>query len=221
MALVAAVVAVLLFVGRDDAADANAPATATEDGGFRFVTEAEVEGLEPVHVAFYDDFLCAGCADAETQIGGYLRQQADLGLLELEYRPVALPGDTRVQRSYAVRAAAAAACVAENDGMDGYLTYRTSLYRNVQPLTSGGYEHDVLVDLAEQSDLTDSSDCIDSGSYESWVTARSDAAMADGVDPLPAILVEGEPVDAGQDGAVQLPDILAAVAQAQVVEETG
>jgi protein-disulfide isomerase len=222
VALVGLVVLVVVLLTRDgddgSSSGSTVPASATDGGGFAYESEAELEGFEPVPVVFYDDYVCADCAEADVQIGSYLQQQADLGVLALEYRPVALPGETSVEQSYAVRAGAAAACVAEEVGAAGFVTYRTALYANQQQLTSAGYEDTVLADLAEHEGLDAARDCIESDTYEGWVRSSTEAAAGDGVDDVPAVQVAGEPVDAGDDGALQLQDILGAVAAAQVEE---
>jgi protein-disulfide isomerase len=198
--------------------EASVPPSATDEGGFR-VGGGKTEGVEPVEVVLYDDFLCADCAETESQLGGYLATQAETGVVDLEYRPVALPGDTAVEQTYAVRAGAAAACVAESDGIDGFLVYRRALYLNAQALTSDGYEDGALADLADDEGLDGARECIESDSYEGWVTANTEAAAAAGVEAVPAVLVAGEPVSAGEDGKLQLDDMLAAVSAARVAAE--
>jgi protein-disulfide isomerase len=213
------VVAVLLSRDTEDTGGADdPPAGATAEGGFRVGGEA-VQGLEPVQVVVYDDYLCAQCAEDEAQIGSYLTEQAGLGVIELEYRLVALPGASEVEQSYAQRAAAAAACVAEDAGVDGFLVYRRALYLNRETLVDKGYEDTDLADLARNEDLDDAGDCIESDAHESWVTTNTESATAAGVDAGSTVLVDGQAAEPGEDGTLQLQDMLAAVSAARVEAE--
>jgi protein-disulfide isomerase len=215
--LVAAAVVLAVLLNRDTedtSAGDDSPPAATSEGGFRVGGEA-VSGVEPVEVVVYDDYLCAQCAEDEAQIGGYLTEQAALGVIELEYRLVAMPGDSEVEQSYAQRAAAAAACVAEDAGVDGFLVYRRALYLNRETLVDKGYEDTDLADLARNEDFDGANDCIESDAYESWVTTNTETATAAAVEAGSVVLVEGQAADPGEDGTLQLQDMLAAVSAAR------
>lgn len=198
-------------VSKDRGPDAPEHATA----GFGFtLTAAELapEGKEPaakenpVEVEIWDEFFCPECRRFNRDVSGYLRQAVRRGDIELTLHPVVLRDDGSTN-NYAERAANAAACVADDAGLQAYADMHDLLVRRQPAQGKPGASTATLVSWAKSVGADDVEDCIEERTFLPWLEAASPAAKEDGVSEAPTVLVAGrEIVSPGKDGAVVMPD---------------
>jgi len=126
----------------------------------------------------YQDYQCPGCKQYHTVFGTKLREAADAGKIQLEYRTMNFL-DSNLQNDASTRAAVAAAC-ADNAGV--YQGYYDALYDN-QPATEGaGFSADLLrttipTQLGLTGDkLTGFQKCYDTQATLQFINGTNDAA---------------------------------------------
>jgi protein-disulfide isomerase len=191
------VVGVLVLIGGgflvvrslDSGQDATPPAGATDDYGLRLGEEDA-----PRSVVIYEDFLCPFCSQLEQTVADPLDAQVEAGEVSVEYRPVAFL--ERIS-DYSPAAANAFAVVLDASGPEVARDYHHLLFEQ-QPAESGPFPSpDDLVELAVEAgaEEADVREGIESGAFEGWVEAASEAASREGVTGTPTVLVDGEPVE--------------------------
>jgi protein-disulfide isomerase len=144
----------------------------------------------------YQDYQCPVCKQYHTIFGTKLRDAADAGKIQLEYRTMTFL-DTNLQNDASTRAAVAAAC-ADNAGV--YQAYYDALYDN-QPATEGaGFSADLLrVTIPAQLGLTGDKlsgfqKCYDTQATLQFVQGTNDAAGRAGVTATPAYWYNGKDI---------------------------
>jgi protein-disulfide isomerase len=147
----------------------------------------------PVRIDVYEDFLCPYCRAFEQEAGETLDAIAADGRAEVVFHPVAFL-DRLSTTDYSTRAAEAAACAAE---AGRFRELARALFAD-QPEEGGpGLSDDELERLAGEAGVP--ADCIAEHRHRSWVVSVGAAAMAAGVEGIPAVMVDGRPVDAGAE----------------------
>jgi len=144
----------------------------------------------------YQDYQCPVCKQYHTLFGTKLRDAADAGKIQLEYRTMTFL-DTNLQNDASTRAAVAAAC-ADNAGV--YQAYYDALYDN-QPATEGaGYSPTLLrATIPAQLGLTGDKlqgfqQCYDSQATRTFVQGTNDAAGRAGITATPAYWYDGKDI---------------------------
>lgn len=144
----------------------------------------------------YQDYQCPGCKQYHTVFGTKLREAADAGKIQLEYRTMTFL-DSNLQNDASTRAAVAAAC-ADNAGV--YQGYYDALYDN-QPATEGaGFGADLLrttipTQLGLTGDrLTGFQKCYDTQATLQFVNGTNDAAGRAGITGTPIYQYNGKDV---------------------------
>ena len=144
----------------------------------------------------YQDYQCPTCKQYHTVFGTKLREAADAGKIQLEYRTMNFL-DSNLQNDASTRAAVAAAC-ADNAGV--YQAYYDALYDN-QPATEGaGFSADLLrVTIPQQLGLTGNKltgfqQCYDSQATLQFIQGTNDAAGRAGITGTPAYLYNGKDI---------------------------
>ena len=210
--IVLASIAIYRSTSSAGGSDAAAPAHATADGGL--VAPGPTTDGEVPHVVVYADFLCPICGAFEAETGPWLAEQVAAGEIELEHRPIAIL-DEASSTDYSTRATNAAACVADEAGLEAFVAMHDELFAQ-QPEEGGpGLPDDTLVELAVDAgaDQDAVASCIEDGSFDDWVAQVTDRASDDGVTGTPTVLVDGEQVASG--GVPTLADMEQAVAAAR------
>jgi len=151
-------------------------------------------GTGPVRIDAFVDFLCPYCKKFEMSAGDVLAKLASDGRATLAYHPMNFL-DEASTTNYSTRAAAAAACAADQGR---FTEYAHALFA-AQPREGGpGLTDTDLIELSRDAGLDHAklSACVSAGTYLDWppyVTAR---AIAAGISATPTVLVAGTPVDA-------------------------
>lgn len=179
--------------------DAAAPSGAT---GFGYQVPADA-GADAVEVVVYEDFICPACQLFEQGAGAWLAEQRDAGEVVVDYRPVAFLDDASTTE-YSTRAANAAACVADDAGLDAWVTMHDALFAEQPPEGGPGLDDARLAELAEESGADEAAaGCVEDGTYADWVAQGTDAASDDGVTGTPTVVVDGERVEPTQEAIEQ------------------
>jgi len=144
----------------------------------------------------YQDYQCPACKEYHTVFGTKLRDAADAGKIQLEYRTMTFL-DANLQNDASTRAAVAAACA---DSAGVYQAYYDALYDN-QPATEGaGFSADLLrVTIPTQLGLTGDKlsgfqKCYDTQATLQFVQGTNDAAGRAGVTATPAYWYNGKDI---------------------------
>jgi protein-disulfide isomerase len=161
-------------------------------------TTAEHDGIlignGPVRVDAFVDFLCPYCKKFEMSAGDVLARLVSDGSATLASHPMNFL-DEASTTNYSTRAAAAAACAADQGR---FMEYARALFA-AQPREGGpGLTDTDLIDLSRGAGLDHPklSACVSAGTYLDWppyVTAR---AIAAGISATPTGLVAGNHVEA-------------------------
>lgn len=190
--------------------------TAGEDGGIVAVeTPALAAGEAPTptvpdesgevaNIVMYVDYLCPFCGQFEATNSESMRTMVESGAATLEVHPIAILTNKSAGTQYSLRAANAAACVADSSP-DSFFDYNAILFENQPEEGSTGLTNDELKALADEVGVSDGSaidTCIDDVQFRSWVQDATNRALTEPVpntDPelpsitgTPTVLVNGQ-----------------------------
>jgi protein-disulfide isomerase len=133
-----------------------------------------------VNIRVYVDYLCALCGDFQRTNAEQLQPLVKDGAVTMEVHPIAILTSHSNGTRYSLRAANAAACVA-NYSPNSFWSFNNSLFDN-QPKEGGSGLTDAQLKqratAAGANAGTSISSCIDDGTYKNWVTTASDRALA-------------------------------------------
>ncbi|MFH5880280.1 thioredoxin domain-containing protein [Arthrobacter sp. NA-172] len=150
--------------------------------------EAAPKG-QPAKVVVYVDFGCPSCADFHKASATTLDLLRSEGKITVEYRPVAFL-DSEFTTRYPSRAAAAAACVADEHPA-GYAIFMAELYA-VQPARGSAGLSDQQLKSFASSAGADAAKCIDGGTYLAWARYSNRLALNSGIKGVPTAFVDGK-----------------------------
>ena len=201
LAIVGAVVAVSLIVWgvysfKDKIGATNAvPPHANGDKSGIIANPGVAKPGAPLFV-IYQDYQCPACKEYHTIFGTKIRDAADAGKIQLEYRTMTFL-DTNLKNDASTRAAVAAAC-ADNAGV--YQGYYDALYDN-QPATEGqGFSAELLrTTIPAQLGLTGDKlagfqKCYDTQATLQFVNGTNDAAGRAGITGTPVYQYQGKDI---------------------------
>ena len=133
-----------------------------------------------VDIQLYVDYLCSSCGQFEAANGAQLRSWAQSGAATVEIHPVALLTTKSSGTQYSVRAAAAAACVADLSP-DHFFDFHEALLKDQPKEGSTGLTDEQMLDRAEAAGVTaigQITRCVNEGRYKSWVKEATARALA-------------------------------------------
>jgi len=156
---------------------------------------------KPVEIRIYHDYLCPFCSKFEQANNDQLKQWLTSGAATVEFHPLALLTSRSAGTKYSLRAANAAACVA-NSSPDQFYDFNSALFVDQPAEGSAGRTDSELKKIVANSGVLDTSSvnsCIDNGSFKDWVqqaSARATAGPLSGttvprIDGTPTVLVDG------------------------------
>jgi protein-disulfide isomerase len=195
--------------------------TAGEDGGITAVeTPALAAGEEPTptvpdesgtvaNIVTYVDYLCPFCGQFEATNSESIRTMVEEGAATLEVHPVAILTNKSAGTQYSIRAANAAACVADMSP-DTFFDFNSLLFENQPEEGTSGLTDDEIKGLADQagvSDLSGIEQCIDDTQFKSWVQEATNRALTEpvpnsdlpSITGTPTVLVNGQQYAGGLD----------------------
>lgn len=162
------------------------------------------------NIRIYVDYLCPLCGDFEAANTEQIAQWVDTGAATVEIHPVAILTSKSAGTKYSLRAANAAACVA-NYSPDGFFAFSSELFVDQPEETSPGRSNEEIKGVVKKAGVSTARSsidtCIDEGTYESWVKSATDRAL-EGPIPnssmksiigTPTILVNGKPYTGSLD----------------------
>src|SRR5262245_29262213 len=221
-AIVAAVVVIIvaagaaIFASQRDGGGGETPHNMTSDFGIVYSADSigstkQVSGVKPVKLVFYEDFICPACKQFEDQVGSYVKEQVKLGAISVEYRPIAFLDDASTT-DYSSRAANAAICVYNSEGAEAFHNFHDLLYANQPSEGSAGLDDSTLNQVAQEAGADDVESCIDNQDFSGTVADATDAASQNNIVQTPTIFVDGQELQAAEEGSVPtLQDLVNAV----------
>ena len=165
--------------------------TAGDDGGITAVeTPALAAGATPTptvpddsgkvaNIVMYIDYLCPFCGQFEATNSESMRTMVESGAATLEIHPIAILTNKSAGTQYSLRAANAAACVADSSP-DSFFDFNAILFENQPEEGSTGLTNDELKSLAEEAGVSSQSTiekCIDDVQFKSWVQDATNRAL--------------------------------------------
>ncbi|WP_156760197.1 DsbA family protein [Microbacterium karelineae] len=196
IAVVVAVVAVgvlVYFMNRTASAPAEAPAA----GVVNEETGAIAIGDGDQTIDEYIDFMCPICNQAHEAYGDTITEQIESGEITFNVHPISILDRASQGTEFSTRAAAAAYCVADDNG-DAVYPFIDLMFRNQPAEGSTGLTDDEIAGYASDAGADGAASCIADGTYKDYVTERSSVAVDDpdlqGPNGFgtPTVLVNGE-----------------------------
>lgn len=170
------------------------PPSVTSDNGL-LVTPEDLGGTtddDTVEIVIWEDMSCPGCAGFVLGNAEYLDQIVADGQASIEYR-FANFLDRNTPNSHSTRAAAAAVCVYEEDGVDTFKSFQLAAYAAQPQGGNAGPDDEGLADMAIQAGASDATaECIENGNYQRWIRDTAGAFADSGVSATPGIIIGGE-----------------------------
>lgn len=163
---------------------------------------AEPEETGVIDIRVYVDYLCANCGTFEKNNADQLRKWVSSGAATLEIHPIALLTTKSAGTQYSLRAANAAACVAEYSP-DSFFDFHEALFADQPEEGSEGLTDGELLSRAVDSGVADRSKvktCIEKKRFATWVQAATVRALngpipnADipAITTAPTVIVDGK-----------------------------
>ncbi|MBV1778817.1 DsbA family protein [Paeniglutamicibacter sp. ABSL32-1] len=155
---------------------------------------------EPINMLIYVDVNCVHCADFETQYADQIGNWLAAGDVQVEYRNVAFL-DAGSPTNFSSRGANALACVADQ-APASYLPFAKAVFAHYP---QGEMKNAELAQLAEDNGA-DVADCINDGTFRSFVKFTDEAARVDAIAGTPSVFIQGKKWDPNAE-----PDLVATV----------
>lgn len=177
---------------------------ATPAGGTPVVSQANPAGVVDIQIVV--DYLCPVCGEFEEENGAFIETLIDSGAATVEFRPIAILTSRSAGTEYSLRAANAAACVADR-APDSFFDFHTSLFAEQPEEGTPGLDNDRLVELAVAAGATSATveTCIRDKSFAPWVKAATNRALAgplairdvgvERIEGTPTVFVNGKRFD--------------------------
>ena len=179
--------------------------TAVRTSGIAPDTEPVASTKNPdnvVDIRIYVDYLCPNCGTFQQNNGDELEALLDSGAATVEIHPIALLTTKSAGDQYSLRAANAAACVAEFSP-DQFFKFHDMLFVDQPKEGQTGFDDAELVDRAQRAGATNIakiSECVKDLRFSTWVKSATVRALngplpdseVDAVSTTPTILVNGK-----------------------------
>jgi protein-disulfide isomerase len=188
----------ILLVGGETGIEA-VETTAIEAGGDPTPTVPDESGTV-ANIVVYLDYLCPYCGQFERTNSETMQTMVEQGAATLEIHPIAILTNKSAGTQYSLRAANAAACVAE-ESPEAFFDFNALMFENQPEELTAGLTNDEIKDLAAQAGAASSVDsCIDDTRFKSWVQDATERALTqpipnselESVTGTPTVLVNGK-----------------------------
>jgi protein-disulfide isomerase len=160
------------------------------------------------NIRIYVDYLCPVCGQFEDTNSEQLATWAENGTATVEYHPIAILTGRSAGSQYSLRAANAAACVA-NFSPNDFFAFNSLMFENQPEEGTEGHSDEDLKKIVSKAIATDAGSapaapvqgkiesCIDDASHKAWVQSATDRATTqpvphsslDKVKATPTVLV--------------------------------
>jgi protein-disulfide isomerase len=166
-------------------------------------------GAEPVRITMYVDYLCPFCGQFEKANSDYIEGLVESGVATVDIHPIAILANRSQGTKYSLRAANAAACVAQSSP-DQFFAVNRALFaaqpeENTPGLTDAQLKK-VVGGVAGISAKSTIASCIDDQRYGKWVDERTTAVSGGDIPGsslkdfpgTPLVLVNGQQYEYSQ-----------------------
>lgn len=154
-------------------------------------------------IRIYVDYLCPYCGDFESTNSAQIEKWVESGAATVEIHPLSILTSKSAGTQYSLRAANAAACVA-NYSPDDFYTFNSAMFENQPNEGSTGLSDKeikkVIKDSGVSTALTAIDTCVDDQTFKSWVQDATSRALTGpipnstlaAVSTTPTVLVNGK-----------------------------
>ncbi|HEU0207204.1 MAG TPA: thioredoxin domain-containing protein [Pseudolysinimonas sp.] len=132
-----------------------------------------------IDIKLYVDYLCPNCGTFEKKNGDQLRAWVKTGAATIEIHPIAVLTTKSAGTQYSLRAANAAACVAEFSP-DHFFDFNDALFVDQPKEGTAGLTDQQIESRATQAGVTEMTQvtkCIEGRRFRSWVQAATTRAL--------------------------------------------
>lgn len=154
------------------------------------------------NIVVYIDYLCPFCGQFETTNGDAIRTMVEQGAATLETHPLAILTNRSAGTQYSLRAANAAACVADSSP-EAFLDFNALLFENQPEEGTAGLTNDELKAFAKEAGVASPAtinSCIDDKQFHAWVQQATERALTqpvpnselESIKGTPTVLVNGQ-----------------------------
>ncbi|MGR2753662.1 DsbA family protein [Agromyces arachidis] len=188
----------ILLVGGENGIEA-VETPAIPAGGDPTPTEPDESGTV-ANIVVYVDYLCPYCGQFEQTNSESMRTLVEQGAATLEIHPIAILTNKSAGTQYSLRAANAAACVAE-ESPEAFFDFNALMFENQPEELTAGPSNAEIKELAAEAGAASSVDeCIDDTQFKSWVEDATNRALTqpipnsdlESVKGTPTVLVNGK-----------------------------
>lgn len=131
-------------------------------------------------IRVYVDYLCPYCGEFELNNSDQIAQWVEAGAATVEIHPISILTSKSAGTQYSLRAANAAACVANSSPNDFY-AFNAALFADQPEEGTAGLTDKQIKQFVRSSGVTSSlskiDTCIDDVTYKSWVLDATDRAL--------------------------------------------
>ncbi|ROS77367.1 protein-disulfide isomerase [Curtobacterium sp. PhB130] len=141
-------------------------------------TPSATAGADPVRITMYIDYLCPICGDFEQTNSDYIEGLLDSGAATVDIHPIAILSNRSQGTKYSLRAANAAACVAESSPDQFWAVNQALFAKQPEEGTAGLTDAQLTKLVTGVSGIRSKSTiakCIDEQHYGKWVDERTSA----------------------------------------------
>ncbi|MEO5535672.1 MAG: thioredoxin domain-containing protein [Pseudolysinimonas sp.] len=155
-----------------------------------------------VDIQIYVDYLCPNCGQFEKRNRDTLREWVESGAATVEFHPIAIFTSKSAGTQYSLRAANAAACVAQFSPDDFY-AFHDELFAEQPEENTPGLTDEQLIAAAQTAgvaDIANVTTCVHDHTYRAWVVDATNRALAGPIpgtdvakiEATPTIIVNGQ-----------------------------
>jgi len=147
------------------------------------------------NIVTYIDYLCPFCGEFEQTNSESIRAMIEEGAATLEVHPIAILTNKSAGTQYSLRAANAAACVADNSP-ESFLDFHDLMFENQPEEGTEGLSNDEIAALAKEAGVSSFSTiekCIDDKQFHTWVQDATNRALTQPVPNSDLASITGTP----------------------------
>ena len=162
------------------------PASVSATDGYGITFNGDLKNKPTIDL--WEDFQCPSCKRFELTNGSYIQQLVAEKKAKVVYHLLSFLGPE------SVLAANASACAADENK---FLAFHAYLYATQGSENSGAWSNAGLIRAGASAGLTDSKfkNCVNNGSYTSWVTKIANDGAKKKINSTPTVLVNGKELD--------------------------